>query len=155
MFDYRVLGPLDVLRAGESVAITAPKERDLLALLLLKADRPVPADELIDGLWGSTPPSTARTTLQNYVKRLRHALQGGREDQGALLTQPGGYVLPLDQGVLDLREFDRLTRTAAEASSAATTSRRRRGCGRRWPCGAVRPWRAAARNSSSRSRRPG
>ncbi|MFE6841331.1 BTAD domain-containing putative transcriptional regulator [Streptomyces sp. NPDC057686] len=116
MFDYRILGPLDVLRAGESVAITAPKERDLLALLLLKADRPVPADELIDGLWGSTPPSTARTTLQNYVKRLRHALQGGREDRGTLLTRPGGYVLLLDQGVLDLREFERLTRGAAEAA---------------------------------------
>ncbi|MGP3688267.1 AfsR/SARP family transcriptional regulator [Streptomyces sp. IBSNAI002] len=116
MFHYRILGPLDVRRAGEPVAVTAPKERDLLALLLLNADRPVPAEELIDGIWGGAPPSTARTTLQNYVKRLRHALHGSGTDREVLATEPGGYVLRLDHGVLDLREFEGLTRGAAQAA---------------------------------------
>ncbi|MFD6182380.1 BTAD domain-containing putative transcriptional regulator [Streptomyces goshikiensis] len=129
MFHYRVLGPLDVQRAGESVAITAPKERDLLALLLLNADRPVPAEKLIDGIWGGAPPSTARTTLQNYVKRLRHALNDRGTGRDVLATEPGGYVLRLDHGVLDLREFEGLTRGAAEASERgddATASARLR-----------------------------
>ncbi|MEU9254018.1 BTAD domain-containing putative transcriptional regulator [Streptomyces sp. NPDC048270] len=107
---------MDVRCAGEAVSITAPKERDLLALLLLDAGRPVPAEELIDGIWGGAPPSTARTTLQNYVKRLRHALRGSRTDREVLATEPGGYVLRLDQGVLDLREFEALSRDAAEAA---------------------------------------
>ncbi|WP_329312257.1 tetratricopeptide repeat protein [Streptomyces sp. NBC_01278] len=116
MFHYRILGPLDVQRAGEPVAITAPKERDLLSLLLLNADRPVPAEKLIDGIWGGAPPLTARTTLQNYVKRLRHALDDCGTGRDVLATEPGGYVLRLDHGVLDLREFEGLTRGAAEAS---------------------------------------
>ncbi|MEU6300155.1 AfsR/SARP family transcriptional regulator [Streptomyces erythrochromogenes] len=116
MFHFRILGPLDVQRAGEPVPITAPKERDLLALLLLNADRPVPAEELIDGIWGGAPPSTARTTLQNYVKRLRQALDDSRTGRIVLATEPGGYVLRLDHGVLDLREFDGLVRGATEAS---------------------------------------
>ncbi|WP_284581978.1 BTAD domain-containing putative transcriptional regulator [Streptomyces sp. 2P-4] len=129
MFHYRILGPLTVQRAGEPVAITAPKERDLLALLLLNADRPAPAEQLIDGIWGGAPPSTARTTLQNYVKRLRHALGDCRTGRDVLATEPGGYVLRLDHGVLDLREFDGLTRGAAEASERgddATASARLR-----------------------------
>ncbi|MGR4881926.1 AfsR/SARP family transcriptional regulator [Streptomyces sp. LARHCF249] len=120
---------MDVRCGGGSIAITAPKERDLLALLLLNADRPVPAEELIDGIWGAAPPSTARTTLQNYVKRLRHALHGGPADREVLATEPGGYVLRLDHGVLDLREFEGLTRGAAEASERgddATASARLR-----------------------------
>ncbi|WP_030929379.1 AfsR/SARP family transcriptional regulator [Streptomyces sp. NRRL S-646] len=74
VFDCRILGPPDVLQAGESLSITAPRERDLLALLLLKAERAVPAEELIDGLWLNTPPPTARTTLHNYIKRVRAVL---------------------------------------------------------------------------------
>ncbi|WP_030669192.1 AfsR/SARP family transcriptional regulator [Streptomyces cellulosae] len=115
MFDYRILGPLEVLHAGEPLSITAPRERDLLALLLLSADRTVGADELIDGLWGSTPPATARTTLHNYIKRLRRGLGDPSGEHEAITTRPGGYLLPLDNASLDLREFERLTRSAAEA----------------------------------------
>ncbi|MFD0275310.1 BTAD domain-containing putative transcriptional regulator [Kitasatospora sp. NPDC127111] len=114
-FEYRVLGPVEVLYAGEPIAVTAPKERDLLALLLLAANRPVPAEELIDGLWGSSPPATARTTLQNYVKRLRRALAAAG-DREVLATTPGGYLLRSDQAFLDLREFGQLTGAAAEAA---------------------------------------
>lgn len=145
MFHYRILGPLDVQRAGEPVAITAPKERDLLSLLLLNADRPVPAEKLIDGIWGGAPPLTARTTLQNYVKRLRHALDDCGTGRDVLATEPGGYVLRLDHGVLDLREFEGLTRGAAEASERgddAAASARLRAALALWQ---GRRWRAAAR----------
>ncbi|WP_406512659.1 tetratricopeptide repeat protein [Streptomyces sp. NBC_00161] len=116
LFDYRILGPLEVVCGGEPVAVTAPKERDLLVLLLLRADQVVPAEDLIDGLWGDAPPTTARTTLQNYIKRLRHVLRSAGCDGDVLATRPGGYVLLLEHAVLDLREFDRLTAAAAEAA---------------------------------------
>ncbi|MYX29060.1 tetratricopeptide repeat protein [Streptomyces sp. SID8381] len=115
MFEYRILGSLDVHYAGEALSISAFKERDLLALLLLKADTAVSAEELIDGLWGSAPPATARTTLQNYVKRLRRALGSAGPEHEPITTRPGGYLLQLGDGTLDLREFDRLRRAAAEA----------------------------------------
>ncbi|MFK0259111.1 AfsR/SARP family transcriptional regulator [Streptomyces sp. NPDC090445] len=118
MFEYRILGPLEVRCAGEAVPVTAPKERDLLALLLLKSDQTVPAEALIDGLWGTTPPATARTTLQNYVKRLRRILRqpcAGHPE--VLVTQPGGYLLRLEDAFLDLKEFERLVQAAAEATA--------------------------------------
>ncbi|MFI2430744.1 AfsR/SARP family transcriptional regulator [Streptomyces sp. NPDC018693] len=115
MFEYRILGPLDARWAGELLPITAPKERDLLALLLLRADRTVFVDELIDGLWGNKPPATARTTLQNYVKRLRQGMHTVSGDQVAIATRSGGYMLRLDNASLDLTEFERLTHRAAEA----------------------------------------
>ncbi|MEV5655842.1 BTAD domain-containing putative transcriptional regulator [Streptomyces sp. NPDC052291] len=115
MFDYRILGPLEVFHAGEPLSISAPRERDLLALLLLAADRAVGTEDLVDGLWGSTPPATARTTLHNYIKRLRRRLHDACGDHGTIATGPGGYVLRQDGALLDLREFERLTRSAGEA----------------------------------------
>ncbi|MFI9600178.1 AfsR/SARP family transcriptional regulator [Streptomyces sp. NPDC052043] len=115
MFDFRILGPLDARWAGEPLSITAPKERDLLALLLLRADRTVSAEELIDGLWGNKPPATARTTLHNYVKRLRRGLLTAGGDREVLSTSPGGYVLRLDNATLDHREFEKLNHRASEA----------------------------------------
>ncbi|MFJ1651516.1 AfsR/SARP family transcriptional regulator [Streptomyces sp. NPDC088337] len=115
MFYFRILGPLDARWAGEPLSITAPKERDLLALLLLRADGTVSAEELIDGLWGSTPPATARTTLHNYVKRLRHGLHRAGGAQELITTGPGGYGLRLDNATLDHHEFERFNSLAAEA----------------------------------------
>lgn len=115
LFDYRILGPLDVRYGGNSLSVTAPRERDLLALLLLRADKAVSAEELIDGLWGSDPPVTARTTLHNYLKRLRRGLSERSGVPAAITTTPGGYVLELGEAALDLREFERLTRDAGDA----------------------------------------
>ncbi|MFD9531723.1 BTAD domain-containing putative transcriptional regulator [Streptomyces sp. NPDC060010] len=118
LFQFRILGPLEVRYVGETVAVTAPKERDLLVLLLLKAGHIVPAEELIDGLWGTTPPTTARTTLQNYVKRLRRVLREPGDGQRELLaTRPGGYLLGLEGEFLDVGEFERLIGSAAAAAA--------------------------------------
>ena len=71
--DFRILGPLEVEEAGRTIPIGGRK-RALLAILLLHANEPVSADELIDELWGETPPLSARKGLQVYVSRLRKAL---------------------------------------------------------------------------------
>ncbi|GGX99638.1 AfsR/SARP family transcriptional regulator [Streptomyces fructofermentans] len=66
-----VLGILDVRQNGASIAPTAPKPRQVLALLALHADQVVPVDALIDELWAGRSPRSARTTLQTYVLQLR------------------------------------------------------------------------------------
>ena len=118
--DFRVLGPLEVWRNGELVAVPAPKQRALLGFLLLRANEPVPQDELIDQLWGEEAPPTARASLQNQVSALRKIL--GPE---VLERQPAGYVLHLEPGKLDLARFERLVAESrrADAKERATKLR--------------------------------
>lgn len=72
--DIEVLGALAVQENGVSVTPTAPKPRQVLALLALHADQVVPVAALIEELWGTTPPRSARTTLQTYVLQLRELI---------------------------------------------------------------------------------
>src|ERR1041384_4311414 len=70
---FRILGPLEAWREGAIVDLGARKQRAVLALLLLNANRVVPTQRLIDELWGDTPPETARSALQVYVAGFRTA----------------------------------------------------------------------------------
>lgn len=85
---FGILGPLEVLRDGELVAIGGQKQRVLLAALLVRANEVVSTDRLVDDLWGAAPPRTAGTSLQNFVSILRKVLGAD-----AVVTQPPGYVL--------------------------------------------------------------
>jgi DNA-binding SARP family transcriptional activator/streptogramin lyase len=90
------------VRDGTLVDLGPRKQRAVLALLLLNANRVVPTERLIDDLWGDAAPETARAALQVYVAGLRKALGN---DGGSLRTRAPGYVLELDPGVLDLERF--------------------------------------------------
>ena len=115
---FRILGPLEVSRDGALIDVGARKQRALLALLLLNANRVVPTERLIDELWGDTPPETARSALQVYIAGLRKALGG---EGSALRTRAPGYVLNVEPGALDL---DRFTALRAEAQAAGDEERR-------------------------------
>ncbi|MFK0235509.1 AfsR/SARP family transcriptional regulator [Streptomyces vinaceus] len=129
--DIEVLGTLAVREGGISVTPTAPKPRQVLALLALHADQVVPVSALIEELWQGAPPRSARTTLQTYVLQLRAliatALEQG-EDEAApagrrtakdvLVTLPGGYLLNSGGGTSDVREFDRLAGMGYRAMDA-------------------------------------
>ncbi|MFJ8623998.1 AfsR/SARP family transcriptional regulator [Kitasatospora sp. NPDC093550] len=114
--EFRLLGPEEVLCGDQAVAISAAKHRAVLSLLLLRSGRVVSTEDLIDGLWGAEPPKTARTTLHNYIRRLRGILG----DRGAdlLRTRPGGYSLGLESHRLDVHEFEELVRRADGAQTA-------------------------------------
>ncbi|MER7204164.1 hypothetical protein CG723_42160 [Streptomyces sp. CB01635] len=113
--DIEVLGPLSVREHGISIAPTAPKPRQVLALLALNADHVVPVCTLIEELWDETPPRSARTTLQTYILQLREligeALDRGGDEQATakdiLVTLPGGYRLETRGGTLDFEELER------------------------------------------------
>jgi pentatricopeptide repeat protein len=112
---------------GEVKSIGPRKHRILLASLLLRANRPVYMDELIDRLWPSSPPRGARRTVQTYAMRLRRELgTAGR----LIKTRPEAYAIELPQEQLDLGRFVALTALAARQraagdSTAARTSLRR------------------------------
>ena len=104
MFEVRLLGPVQVVRAGREVALGGPKQRAVLALLLLDAGRVVPAGRLVEEVWRGSPPPGAAKTLRSYVSRLR-ALLG---PDAALVARGGGYVISVDPGLVDAVRFERL-----------------------------------------------
>lgn len=112
--EVSVLGPLHAVHEGRDVTPTAPKVRNLLALLALRHDRLVTTGTLMTELWGDHPPLSALATLQTYVYQLRKALRG-RE---LLVTKPLGYVLHLEPGRLDADRFSGLL-SRARADLAA------------------------------------
>lgn len=128
--DIDVLGTLAVREKGVSITPTAPKPRQVLALLALHADQVVPVSTLTEELWGAEPPRSARPTLQTYILQLRElitvALEDGTGDaaedrrtaKDVLLTVPGGYLLKSGEGTSDVREFDRLAGTGYRAMDA-------------------------------------
>jgi DNA-binding SARP family transcriptional activator len=100
---FRVLGPVEVVLDGGPVALGAPKQRGLLALLLVNRRRVVTADQLIDGLWGEEPPSSALQSLQVYVHGLRRVLGSERIE-----TAGRGYRAVVTEEELDLDRFERM-----------------------------------------------
>jgi DNA-binding SARP family transcriptional activator len=101
--EFRILGPLEVWAGESEISLGGPRPRALLALLLLHANQVVPADQLIDELWGEDPPQQARGALRVNVSRLRKALPAG-----ALTTKSPGYVVRVEPDELDLLRFERL-----------------------------------------------
>jgi len=111
--EFRVLGSVGAVGDDGPLALGAPKQRALLALLLLDANAVVPRDRLVDALWGAEPPRSAVSSLQVYVHGLRRALGAERIERHG-----SGYRLQLDPAELDLSRFERLVDGAAAALGA-------------------------------------
>jgi YVTN family beta-propeller protein len=107
--EFGILGPLEVCRSGCAVALGGPRQRAVLALLLLEANRVVSMDRLAEDLWGGHPPEGWVTTLQTYVFHLRRALEPDRLRRaagGVLVTRDRGYLLRVDREHLDAAAFE-------------------------------------------------
>ncbi len=111
--EFRILGSVEAVGDDGPLSLGAPKQRALLALLLLHANTVVSRDRLVDALWGDDPPRSAVSSLQVYVHGLRRVLGPDRIERHGT-----GYRLRLDPGELDLARFDRLVETAAAALAA-------------------------------------
>lgn len=112
--EFRMLGPLEVRRAGNALPLPPGRPRALLALLLLRANTVVSSDQLIDELWRGDPPRTAAHALQVHVANLRKLLG---EHQGApvIATRRPGYVLEIASDQCDARRFEELSASAGRA----------------------------------------
>jgi DNA-binding SARP family transcriptional activator len=112
--EFRLLGPLEVVQDGGSVALGGAKARAVLALLLLHANEVVTRDRLIDAVWPDRPPGTAAHSLDLQISRLRKAL-GSSE---VLLTRSGGYLLQVDPGSIDAHQFEELLERGRHANAS-------------------------------------
>ena len=113
--EFGILGPLRVLAQGGEVLVPGAKRRALLAVLLLHhRDAVVPAERLIDELWGDDPPATAAKGLQVHMSELRRALGDGQP----IVTRPNGYAVELAPGALDLEHLERRLDEARRLRSA-------------------------------------
>jgi DNA-binding SARP family transcriptional activator/Flp pilus assembly protein TadD len=113
---FSLLGPIDVRAAGRRLNIGHAGQRSVLAVLLLELNRVVPADRLIDRVWGDNPPNSVRNMLYGYVGRLRTTLADSGDSCVAITRHGGGYQLRADKGQVDLYRFRGFIAEAEQAS---------------------------------------
>jgi DNA-binding SARP family transcriptional activator/tetratricopeptide (TPR) repeat protein len=109
---FGLLGPLEVVDGDRPVPIPSAKHRMLLAGLLLRPGQLVTVDELAEIIWGDTMPAGPRKVIQTYVGRLRKLLGGGELIQ----SRPGGYVIVVGPGDVDVGRFELLLERARDAA---------------------------------------
>jgi DNA-binding response OmpR family regulator len=113
--ELSVLGPLEVRLSGREVAVTASKERALLALLVANHGRTLPVGQLAEDLWEGSPPESASAALRVHISRLRRTLAASGVE-GILVTRPPGYVLDVPPEVVDTVRFESLVAQGRAAS---------------------------------------
>jgi DNA-binding SARP family transcriptional activator len=116
MMRFRLLGPLEVLAGEDWQGIGAPKWRSVLAVLLIRAGQIVPADVLINEVWGDAPPAKATNLISIYVLRLRRLL--GDADSTLLVTRDPGYQLRIGAADSDAQVFEAMVRDGRRALAA-------------------------------------
>jgi len=116
--EFGVLGPLEVTVGGTPLALGTPKQRAVLALLVINRNRLVDKDTLIDAAWEHNPPPGARPTLHSYVSNLRRLMVDAGIDARSILTGgPPGYRIIVDDSSCDIGRF--LTERKAGLVAAA------------------------------------
>lgn len=114
---FSVLGPVRARCDGQDLSLGPPKQRALLALLLIQANQPVPLHEIVDVLWGPEPPGSAVNVVQRHIGTLRRLVEPGLPARGRsrwLVRDSGGYRLKITD--LDLLSFRDLRQQAEEAA---------------------------------------
>ncbi|MFJ3233515.1 AfsR/SARP family transcriptional regulator [Streptomyces sp. NPDC086787] len=119
---FDVLGPLRVSAAGLPVAVRGSRQRTILSVLLLHANRIVSVDKLVEAVWQGSPPATARTQIAICIAALRKAFKAEGEADEVIRTAHPGYRLSTDGHRLDLLDFEALTTRAAEEARTGNTA---------------------------------
>ena len=115
MTSLRILGPVQAWRGDQRLALGGPRQLKLLAFLVLRANRAVSKDAIIDAVWGPAR-SDADNRLQMGTARLRKSLEPLTGDAGPWLqTVSGGYLLSIPPDELDADAFERAVRSGTQA----------------------------------------
>ncbi|MEV4319781.1 AfsR/SARP family transcriptional regulator [Actinocrispum sp. NPDC049592] len=118
-FTIKLLGSFEASVHDVSVAPSAAKQRQLLALLALNAGRSVPVPTIMGELWGPDQTKAAGTTLHTYIGKLRRELGTGQSGQDAkriLVTEPAGYSLRVPDSNIDTGRYEQLAQAGRLAS---------------------------------------
>src|ERR1700744_3209213 len=102
---FGVLGPLQLSVGDALVPLGTPKQRAVLAVLVVNANRPIDIDTLIGAAWDQRPPAGARATLHAYISNLRRLMSGAGIDRALLTSAPPGYRLGMGPNQYDLGRF--------------------------------------------------
>ncbi|HEY8588143.1 MAG TPA: BTAD domain-containing putative transcriptional regulator [Naasia sp.] len=102
---YRLLGPLEVLSDDAPVDLGSPKQRAVLAVLLLSRGRVVPTDRLVAAVWGDNPPTSVSASLQAYISNLRRILRDDRTAGSPIVRRSPGYLLQAEEEKVDVAAF--------------------------------------------------
>jgi DNA-binding SARP family transcriptional activator/DNA-binding CsgD family transcriptional regulator len=116
-----VLGSLVATRDATPLELGGPRQRGVLALLVLARGDVMPAERMIDALWGDATPPSATSALQAYVSHLRKKMEpdrGPRDRQSVIARLGPGYALRVDEDAVDAWRFERLLRQAGGADPA-------------------------------------
>lgn len=128
-FGFRVLGPLAAFDDDTEVALGGPRQRLVLALLILEAGRAVPAERLVDQVWGDNAPSTGTGPLRTYIWQLRGLLTpvgtgAASSDRDSLVvSRDSGYLLDIHPGQVDSVQFEQFFSDARTAAASGQPER--------------------------------
>ena len=112
--EFRLLGPLETEQAGAPVPLGGPRQRALLAALLLQANSVATIDYLTAAVW-DVPPVAAASNIRTFIAQLRRRFAEAGDDGGRLATTTGGYELTVHPAELDLLIFQDVAGRGAEA----------------------------------------
>jgi DNA-binding SARP family transcriptional activator len=113
--EFGILGTVEVWSDGRPAFAGHPRQRAVLAVLLLDLGQAVPLEVLIDRVWGEDPPPSVRNLVYGYVTRLKAAIADHQDPGITLSRRPGGYLLQAEPDRVDLPRFRRLVADAAGA----------------------------------------
>jgi DNA-binding SARP family transcriptional activator len=117
LLSINVLGPIEITCDRCSVKLAGQHQRALLAALVLERGKVVSAEKLVDVLWSSDPPASARIKIQTHVSQVRRLIgDTPRTPDSLLQTRQPGYLLNAEGADIDLAEFETLTTQAGTAS---------------------------------------
>src|SRR5262245_10064072 len=114
---FCALGGLIVTDNGREVSVGGPRQRRLMAMLLIHRNSVVSIDRLADAVFAGEPTTAAATTMRSYMSRLRRVVEGNGSG-AALVTQAPGYVLRLPGDAFDVARFERLLGDARKQLSS-------------------------------------
>jgi DNA-binding SARP family transcriptional activator/tetratricopeptide (TPR) repeat protein len=113
---FGILGPVLVHDGYAAIGIPAPRQRTLLAALLVQVGQAVPADKLAETIWDGAPPTGAATTLRTHVMRMRRVL--GPHAAARVHTRSGSYLLEAGADEVDILQFTALCKQGSAAAEA-------------------------------------
>jgi DNA-binding SARP family transcriptional activator len=117
--EFGVLGPLQMTVDGAPASLGTPKQRTVLAVLVMNRNRPVSIDSLITAAWEQWPPTEARASLHSYISNLRKLLtKVGADPRSVLVNAPPGYRLSVADTACDIGRFV-LEKSAGVQAAAA------------------------------------
>jgi predicted ATPase/DNA-binding SARP family transcriptional activator len=121
--EFRMLGPFEVRRGDQALALGGAKQRALLAILLIEANHVVGLERLAELLWRDDPPATFSHIIEVYVSQLRRALEPAGAPYHVLVRKPAGYMLQVAPGEFDAAEFQELVEAARSAAPEQAEAR--------------------------------